>query len=182
MQWAEAFVAKLPSCRLFQRTRLPHRRSLRWETWCGRRKSNRQSPFEPCRFSNRPRLSAPRMQCEPVPGLRSDYPFTLPPDELGLSSPAPGNCVRPVGLANTRTLLAHCLVENAVVHTAIVEWAADRPSVVNPARSFLSVTPPMRCLDIVWMIVSPRSSHAFRVPVVRNNVVVICELFVADSA
>jgi hypothetical protein len=37
-------------------------------------------------------------------------------------------------------------------------------------------------LDIVWMIISPRSSHSFRVLVVWNDVVVIREVFVADGA
>jgi hypothetical protein len=40
----------------------------------------------------------------------------------------------------------------------------------------------MRCLDIVWMVVSPRSSHTFRILVVRDDVVVIREVFVADGA
>jgi hypothetical protein len=34
----------------------------------------------------------------------------------------------------------------------------------------------------VWMVVSPRSSHSFRILVVRHDVVVIGELFVADCA
>ena len=38
------------------------------------------------------------------------------------------------------------------------------------------------CLDIVRMIISPRSSHTFRIPVVRHDIVVICEVFVADGA
>jgi hypothetical protein len=40
----------------------------------------------------------------------------------------------------------------------------------------------MGCLNIVRMVVSPRSSHPFGIPVVRYDVVVICELFVTDSA
>lgn len=40
----------------------------------------------------------------------------------------------------------------------------------------------MGCLDIVWVIVSPGSAHAFRFLVVGNDVVVISELLVADSA
>ena len=32
------------------------------------------------------------------------------------------------------------------------------------------------------MIISPRSSHPFRVPVVWHDIVVICEVFVADGA
>ena len=37
-------------------------------------------------------------------------------------------------------------------------------------------------LDIVWMIVSPRSAHPFGIPVVRNDVVIVGELLVADGA
>ncbi len=40
----------------------------------------------------------------------------------------------------------------------------------------------MRCLDIVRVIVSPRSSHSFGILVVWNDVVVVGELFVADRA
>ena len=40
----------------------------------------------------------------------------------------------------------------------------------------------MCCLDIVWMIVSPRPSHSFGIPVVWDNVVVVREFFVADCA
>jgi hypothetical protein len=38
----------------------------------------------------------------------------------------------------------------------------------------------MCCLDIVRMVVSPRSSHPFRIPVVWNNIVVVGEFFLAD--
>jgi hypothetical protein len=37
-------------------------------------------------------------------------------------------------------------------------------------------------LHIVWVVVSPRAAHSFRFPVIRNDVVVIREIFVADSA
>src|ERR1700758_2442893 len=40
----------------------------------------------------------------------------------------------------------------------------------------------MCCLDIVRVIVSPRSSHSFRILVARNDVVVIRDLFVAYCA
>jgi hypothetical protein len=40
----------------------------------------------------------------------------------------------------------------------------------------------MCCLDIVRVIIPPCSSHSFRVLVVRDHVVVIREVFVADSA
>ena len=47
---------------------------------------------------------------------------------------------------------------------------------------YFFVTPPMCCLDIVWMIIPPCSSHSFRILVVRDDVVVIREVFVADGA
>jgi len=40
----------------------------------------------------------------------------------------------------------------------------------------------MSCLNIVWMIVSPSSAHSFGVSVVRDDVVVVSELFVTDGA
>src|SRR5271154_7141857 len=40
----------------------------------------------------------------------------------------------------------------------------------------------MCCLDIIWMVVPPRSSHSFRVLVVRDDVVIVREVFVADGA
>ena len=58
----------------------------------------------------------------------------------------------------------------------------DRPSVIDSGRSFLFIAPEMRCLDIVRMIVPPRSSHPFGIPVIWNYIRVICELFVADGA
>jgi hypothetical protein len=40
----------------------------------------------------------------------------------------------------------------------------------------------MRCLDIIWVVIPPRSAHSFRIPVVGNYIVIVCELFMADSA
>ena len=40
----------------------------------------------------------------------------------------------------------------------------------------------MCCLDVVRVIVSPRSTHSFRILVVRDYVVVIREVLVADGA
>jgi hypothetical protein len=40
----------------------------------------------------------------------------------------------------------------------------------------------MYCLDIIWMIVSPRSTHSLWIPMVRDHVVIGRELFVADRA
>ena len=40
----------------------------------------------------------------------------------------------------------------------------------------------MDCLDIVRMIISPGSSHSLGIPVVRDDVVVVRELFMAYRA
>lgn len=40
----------------------------------------------------------------------------------------------------------------------------------------------MYCLDIVRVIVAPRSTHSLRVSVVWDDVVVVRELFMADRA
>src|ERR1700722_17338175 len=40
----------------------------------------------------------------------------------------------------------------------------------------------MCCLDIVWVVISPGSSHSFRIPVVGDHIVIIRELFVTDGA
>jgi hypothetical protein len=40
----------------------------------------------------------------------------------------------------------------------------------------------MGCLDVVWMIISPGSTHSFRILVVWDDVVVVREFFVADGA
>jgi hypothetical protein len=40
----------------------------------------------------------------------------------------------------------------------------------------------MHSLDVFGMVVSPTSSHALRAPVVRYDVVVTVELFLADGA
>ena len=57
---------------------------------------------------------------------------------------------------------------------------ADGPS-VYPGRSFFFIAPEMRCLDVVWVIISPRSAHSFRIPMVWNHIVIVCELFMADG-
>jgi hypothetical protein len=37
-------------------------------------------------------------------------------------------------------------------------------------------------LDIVRMIVSPSSAHSFRVPMIRDHIVIVCEFLLADCA
>jgi hypothetical protein len=64
----------------------------------------------------------------------------------------------------------------------LAENPTDRPSLIHSGGSFLSITPPMCCLNIVSMVVSPRSSHSFGISMVRHDVVVVRELFMADCA
>lgn len=59
---------------------------------------------------------------------------------------------------------------------------ARQGSIVHSARSFFFIAPEVRCLDIVWVIIPPRSSHPFGMPMVWHDVVVVRELFVADGA
>jgi hypothetical protein len=59
---------------------------------------------------------------------------------------------------------------------------ADGPSDNHSGGSLFPIAPPVCCLDIVGMIVSPRSSHPFGILVIRHNVGVVRELFVTDGA
>src|SRR4051794_4619712 len=52
----------------------------------------------------------------------------------------------------------------------------------SPAGSLFSVGPPVGRLDVVGMIIPPRSSHSTGIDVVRNDVAVIRELSLAESA
>jgi hypothetical protein len=58
----------------------------------------------------------------------------------------------------------------------------ERSSVAKSDRSLLEIAPPMDCLNVIGMIISPRSSHAFGLDVVGHNLVVIREVRVADRA
>ena len=40
----------------------------------------------------------------------------------------------------------------------------------------------MGCLNVVWMVISPRSTHSFRILMIRYDIVVIREVFVTDGA
>src|ERR1700733_12081732 len=55
-------------------------------------------------------------------------------------------------------------------------------ALLNSARSFLSVAPPVHCLNIIGMVVAPCSSHASRIDVVGHDVVVVGELHMAECA
>jgi hypothetical protein len=47
---------------------------------------------------------------------------------------------------------------------------------------FSSIAPEMCCLHIVRVVIPPRASHPFGIPMVWHDVVVICELFVTNRA
>jgi hypothetical protein len=51
----------------------------------------------------------------------------------------------------------------------------------HSGRSLFFITPPMCRLDIVRVVISPSPAHSFRILVVRNDVVVVGELFVAEG-
>jgi hypothetical protein len=53
---------------------------------------------------------------------------------------------------------------------------------MHAGGAFLVIAPPMYCLDVVWMVVSPCPSHAFAPLVVRDNIAVIGELVLTDWA
>ncbi len=38
-------------------------------------------------------------------------------------------------------------------------------SIIHSGRAFLFIAPEMRCLDVVWVIIPPRSSHPFGISV-----------------
>lgn len=50
------------------------------------------------------------------------------------------------------------------------------------ARPLFPVAPPVDSLNIVGMIIPPRSAHAGGIDVVGHNVAVVRELFIADGA
>ena len=69
-----------------------------------------------------------------------------------------------------------------MIYRFVGEKIADRPSVVHSGRSFFFVTPPVCCLNIVRVIVSPGSTHSFRIPMIWDHVVIVGEFFMADGA
>ena len=66
--------------------------------------------------------------------------------------------------------------------TGKLEITADDLSAVsfNSAGPYFPIAPLMRCSNIVWVVVSPSSSHPFGILMIGNDVVVVGELFVAD--
>lgn len=82
----------------------------------------------------------------------------------------------PIGIHNVD------LVVTALAQLFKQVFPVDRPSLVHSHGSLRFVTPPMCCLDIVRMIISPRPTHSFGILVVWDNVVVVGELLVADCA
>lgn len=59
---------------------------------------------------------------------------------------------------------------------------ALRSGTLAKCRSLFAVTPPMCCLDIVWVVVSPSTTHPFRISMVGHDIVVVGEFFMADRA
>src|ERR1700722_1491151 len=67
-------------------------------------------------------------------------------------------------------------------YTTLCCCTADRPSVIYSGRSFFFIAPEMRCLDVIRVIISPSSAQSFWIPVVRNHIVIVCELFMTNGA
>lgn len=84
--------------------------------------------------------------------------------------------------AKSGTQLAQSTLEMMSFYASFPASTADGPSAIHSRRSLLVVTPPMYCLDIVRVIVPPRSAHSFRMPMVGDHVVIVRELLVADRA
>jgi hypothetical protein len=84
-------------------------------------------------------------------------------------------------LPRSGTHLARCAVDKANPGYAHWRWTTYGPSVIHSGRALFSIAPPVCCLDIVWMIVSPSSSHAFGILMVWHDVVVIREFLVTDG-
>jgi hypothetical protein len=59
---------------------------------------------------------------------------------------------------------------------------AERQFLILPGGSLFAVTPEVRCLDIVGMVVSPRPAHASRIDVVGHDVVIVGERHLTDGA
>src|SRR5258708_13641577 len=66
-------------------------------------------------------------------------------------------------------------------HAGLTKQPAYRPSAIHSGGSLFPIAPPVCCLDIVRMGVSPRSPDAFGITVVCHDVVVVRELFLADG-
>jgi hypothetical protein len=82
--------------------------------------------------------------------------------------------------------IAHHILQTSIMVkdrlAQLKDRSADLPSSVHSAGSFFFVAPPMRCLDIVGMIVSPCAAHSFRILVIWNDVIVVGKLLMADGA
>lgn len=53
---------------------------------------------------------------------------------------------------------------------------------LESSRSLVAVTPPVRGLNVVRVVVAPGASHAFGVLMVRYDVAVVGELYMAERA
>ncbi len=74
---------------------------------------------------------------------------------------------------------AHCshLVKNTIDRR---KWCTGPGS--HSARTLFSVAPPVNCLNVLRMIVSPGSSHSSGMDMVGHNVAIVGEPLLAESA
>jgi hypothetical protein len=64
----------------------------------------------------------------------------------------------------------------------MLRMTSSQLALLTSARSLFSIAPPVNCLNIIRMVISPGSSHASGVDVVRHDVVVVGELHIAECA
>jgi hypothetical protein len=87
-----------------------------------------------------------------------------------------------VSIRANRVSVMGCATVSAEGKPRLPCQRTDGPSVIYSGRSFFFITPEMRCLDVVRVIISPSSVHSFRIPVVGNHIVIVCELFMTNGA
>jgi hypothetical protein len=67
----------------------------------------------------------------------------------------------------------------SLIALRVDDWSAvNRPFV----SSLFFVAPPMNSLNVVQMVISPSSSHPFRVSVIRYDVAAVGKFMVANGA
>src|SRR5579859_6316159 len=97
--------------------------------------------------------------------------------------PTPESCLR-----RTRCPFVSALIwwpcspgsfQQRQLRTSRYPFRRERQS--TPAGSLFSIAPPVDSLDVFGMIVPPRSSHSTGIDVVRNDVVIVRELSLAEG-
>src|SRR5260370_12237125 len=86
------------------------------------------------------------------------------------------------GFTNVRRVTAIAHAGSSIQHTAGAQQirntrfnvgssdqTTDGPS-VDSGRAFLFIAPEMRCLDVIRVIVPPRPSHTFGIPMIWHDV------------